>query len=181
MAPDVLLGKPETIMTFDLPMAERRLRNTAWLVHQSMWVLFLLSAGLMVIVRRSAPVRNGSIWILGGAILAFMLSFALRDAVRKIGHRNTEDKIVKDVKNFLERQPAPPVVQTVPANAVASRTASPVGGVPSKSAGFVPLNAAAAYRTPAGDPVVFDAFPSHESVAVRMNFHAVLLPVLHNS
>jgi hypothetical protein len=110
-----------------------------------------------------------------------MLSFALRDVVRKIGRRNTEDKIVKDVKIFFERQPAPPIVQPVPAKAVVSRTASPVSDVPSKSAGFVPLKGAAAYRTPAGDPVVFEAFPSHESVAVRMNFHAVLLPVLHNS
>src|ERR1039457_4402151 len=87
---------------------------------------------------------------------------------------------LKDVKTFLERQPAPPVVQPVPAKAAVSRTASPVGGVPSKSAGFVPLKGAAAYRAPAGDPVVFEAFPSHESIAIRMDFHAVLLPVLHN-
>ena len=167
-------------MTFDLPIAERRLRNTARSIHQSMWLLFPIAAGLMVVVRRGAPARNGSIWILGGAVLAFMLSFALRDVVRKIGRRNTEDKIVKDVKTFLERQPAPPVVQPVPAKAAVSRTASPVGGVPSKSAGFVPLKGAAAYRTPAGDPVVFEAFPSHESIAIRMDFHAVLLPVLHN-
>ena len=168
-------------MTFDLPIAERRLRNTARSIHQSMWLLFPIAAGLMVVVRRGAPARNGSIWILGGAVLAFMLSFALRDVVRKIGRRNTEDKIVKDVKTFLERQPAPPVVQPVPAKAAVSRTASPVGGVPSKSAGFVPLKGAAAFRTPAGDPVVFEAFPSHESIAIRMDFHAVLLPVLHNS
>lgn len=167
-------------MTFDPPIAERRLRNTARSIHQSMWLLFPIAAGLMVVVRRGAPARNGSIWILGGAVLAFMLSFALRDVVRKIGRRNTEDKIVKDVKTFLERQPAPPVVQPVPAKAAVSRTASPVGGVPSKSAGFVPLKGAAAYRTPAGDPVVFEAFPSHESIAIRMDFHAVLLPVLHN-
>jgi len=146
-----------------------------------MWLLFLIAAGLMVIVRRGIPARNESIWVLGGAVLAFMLWFGLRDLVRKIGRRNTEDKIVKDVKTFLERQPAPPVGQSVPTQAAGSRTASPTGGVPSKSAGFLPLQGAATYCTPAGDPVVFEAFPLHGSVAVTMEFHAVLLPVLHNS
>lgn len=152
-------------MTFDLPIAERRLRNAARLIHQGMWLLFLIAAGLMAIVRRGASARTGSLWILGCAVLAFMLSFALRDAVQKIGRRNAEDKIVKDVKTFLGTQPAPPVVQPVP----------------SESAGFVPLKGAAAYCAPAGDPVVFDAFLSHESASAGMNFHAVLLPVLHVS
>ena len=112
-------------MTFDLPIAERRLRNTSRLVHQSMWLLFLVAAGLMVIVRRSVPPRNGSVRILGCALRAFMLSFALRDVVRKVGRRNTEDKIVKDVKIFLERQTAPPAGQPAPAKVAVSRTASP--------------------------------------------------------
>jgi hypothetical protein len=52
--------------------------------------------------------------------------------------------------------------------------------LPSKPPGFVTLKGAAAYSTPAGDPVVFDAIPSHDSASVRMDFYAVLLPVLHN-
>ena len=168
-------------MTFELPIAERTLRNTSRLASQTLWLLFLIAAGLMMILRRSAPAHSGSIWIFGGAVLAFMLSFALRDAVQRIGRRITEDKIVSDVKTFLERQPLLPVMQPVPAKVAASQTASPVGGVPSKSAGFMPLEGAAAYRTLAGDPVVFDVFPAHQPVSVRMTFHAVLLPVLHNS
>jgi len=166
-------------MTFDLPIAERRLRNTAKLVHQSMWLLFFIAAGLMMVVRRSVPARTGTIWILGCAVLAFMLSFALRDLLRKVGHRNTEDRIVKDVKFFLEREPAHEVRRPRPAIAPISEPAKPAGDafVPSKSADFVPLKGAAAYRTSSGEPVVFDAFPSREAVAFKMDFYAVLMPV----
>jgi hypothetical protein len=146
-----------------------------------MWLLFVIAAGLMIVVRRSVPARTGSIWILGCAVLAFMLSFALRDVVRKVGHRNTEDKIVNDVKTFLEREPAPLVAHPRPKIAAVSRTEGPTGDafVPSKSAGFMPLKGAA-FRTPTGEPVVFDAFPSREPVAFRMNFYAVLMPVRPN-
>jgi hypothetical protein len=113
MALDVQRHKPsgEPNMTFDLPIAEQRLRNTARLAHQGMWLLFLIAAGLMIVVGRSAPARTGSIWFLSCAVLAFMFSFALRDVVRKVGHRNTENRIVRDVKIFLEREPALPVRQ----------------------------------------------------------------------
>ena len=167
-------------MTLDLPIAERKLRNTERLIHQSMWLLFLIAAGLMMVVRGSAPARTGSVWILGCAVLAFMLSFALRDVVRKLVRRNTEDKIVKDVKTFLEKQPVIPVERPVAAKVAVSQTASPEHAVPSKSAGFVILKDAAAFRTPIGNPVVFEAFPSHESTSVRMAIDAVLMPVLHN-
>ena len=169
-------------MTFDLLIAERRLKNTSRLVHQGMWLLFPIAVGLMIIVRRSAPARTGSVRILVCAVLAFMLSFALRDVLRKVGRRNTEDKIVHDVKSFFERQPASPVSKSKPApeEVAVSHTASPASAVPSRSAGFIPLKGAAAYRTPAADPVVFDAFPSRECVGVRTDFYAVLLPVLHN-
>jgi hypothetical protein len=177
MAPDVQwISRPEISMSFASPLAEQRLRNTSRLVYQGMWLLFLIAAGLMIIVRRSVPARIGSIWILGCAVLAFMLSFALRDAVRKVGHRNTEDRIVKEVKSFLQSQPAPTVAKHAPAN----RTASPAAGVPSGSAGFVPLKSSAPYRTPAGEPVVFDAFPSRESVAIKMDFYALEPRVLNN-
>ena len=183
MAPEVLwIGRPENeSMTFDLPIAERRLKSTARLVHQSMWLLFVIAAGLMMILRRSIPARTGSVWILGCAVLAFMLSFALRDVVKKLAHRNTEDRIVHDVKAFLEREPAPPARQPRLATAAASQADEPADDTlrPSKPADFMPLKGAAAYRTPTGDPVVFDAFPARESVAIRMDFYAVLQPVAH--
>src|ERR1700691_286024 len=167
-------------MTFDLPIAERKLRNTERLVHQGMWLLFLIAVGLMVIVRRSVPPRTGSVWILGCGILAFMLSFALRDVVRKLVRRNTEDKIVKDVKTFLERQPAGPIARPAPPKVELSPAPSPEYAVPSRPAGFVTLKDAAEYRTPSGYPVVFDAFPSRESVSVRTDFYAVLMPAPQN-
>ncbi|MGA2740524.1 MAG: hypothetical protein ABSG65_24180 [Bryobacteraceae bacterium] len=167
-------------MTFDLPIAERKLRNTERLVHQGMWLLFLIAAGLMVIVRRSAPARTGSVWILGCAILAFMLSFALRDVVRKLVRRNTEDKIVKDVKTFLERQPVGPVERPAPPKVESSPAPSPENAVPSRPAGFVTLKDAVDYRSTFGYPVVFDAFPSRESATVKTDFYAVLMPVPHN-
>jgi len=91
-------------MTFELPIFERRLTNAARLIRLSMWLLFL-AAGLTIIVRRSVPARTGSLWFLGGAVLALVLSFALRDVVRRVGHRNTEDSIVRAVKTYIERQP----------------------------------------------------------------------------
>ncbi|MGA3078395.1 MAG: hypothetical protein ABSG56_32540 [Bryobacteraceae bacterium] len=166
-------------MSFDLPIAEQRLKNTARLAHQSMWLLFLIAAGLMIVVRRSAPARTGSIWFLGCAVLAFMFSFALRDFVRKVGHRNTENKIVRDVKVFLETEPAV-LVRQHPLAPVKAAASDPADGVPSRSAGFVSLNGGATYRTPTADPVVFDAIPLHESVAVPTQFFAVLLPVMTN-
>jgi hypothetical protein len=166
-------------MSFASPIAEERLKNTARFVQQSMWLLFVIAAGLLLIVRRSVPARTGSIWVLAFAVLAFMLWFALRDAVRKVGHRNTEDKLVKDVKNFLERQPVELVERRAPAAAL-SASPTPESFAPLNSADFVPLKGVAAYRTPVGDPVVFDAIPSRESVAVKMDFYAALMPVISN-
>jgi len=166
-------------MTLDLPITERRLRNAARLSFYSMWLLFAVAAALTMILRHSVSARTGSLCILGCAVLALMLSFALRDVVRKVGHRNTEDQIVRDVQTFLERQPGPSSVQqSVPDRAAASQTTSPPGDgfAPSRSAHFVPLKGAAAYRTPAADPVVFDALPSRAPVAVRTDFYPVLRP-----
>ena len=131
-------------MTFDLPIAEQRLRNTARLAHQSMWVLFLISAGLMTVVGRSAPVRTGSIWVLGCAVLAFMVSFAMRDVVRKVGHRNTESRIVRDVKIFLEGEPAVSFRKPAPAQAAANDPFHVVNDVPSGSADFVRMKGVSA-------------------------------------
>jgi len=169
-------------MTFDLPIAERTLKSTARLVQQSMWLLFIIAAALMIVVRRSVPARTGSMWILGCGVLAFMLLFALRDVIRKVGHRNTEDRIVKDVRTFLESEPAHEVRQPKPAIAAPTQPISPAGDafVPSRPADFIPLKGAAAYRTSTGEPVVFDAFPSRESVAFKMSLYAVMQPVAHD-
>jgi hypothetical protein len=167
-------------MTTDLPFAARKLKSTERLIHQSMWLLFLTAAVLMVIVRRSAPGRTGSIWILGSAVLVFMVSFALRDFVRKLVRRNTEDQIVKEVKTFLEGQPTGLVERPAPVRVEVSPTVTAENALPAKAAGFMPLKGATAYYTPAGDPVVFDTIPSHDSAPVRMDFYAVLMPVVHN-
>ncbi|MGA3042926.1 MAG: hypothetical protein ABSF54_19275 [Bryobacteraceae bacterium] len=167
-------------MTFDLHNAEQKLKNTSRLVQQSMWLLFAIAFGLIVVVGRSAPARTGSVWFFACAVFAFMFSFVLRDIVKKVGHRNTEDQIVKDVKVFLEREPDLPVRHTALPKVAESGPAEPTNPTPSRSAGFVFLQGAVAYCTPCADPVVFDAFPSRESVHVKTDFYAVLLPVVHN-
>lgn len=167
-------------MTFDLHIAERRLRNASRFIFYSMWLLFAVAAALAMIVRHSAPARTGSLWIFACAVLALGLSFALRDAVRKMGHRNTEDRIVRDVQAFLERQPALQVGRSRPPKALPSQPAIPAAAadpfVPSKWADFVPMSGAAARRAPAADPVVFDSPPSRRSVAVTVDFRALPLP-----
>ena len=163
-------------MSFDLPIAERKLKNTQRLLHQGMWLLFLVAAALMVVLRRNAPARIGSLWILGAALLAFMLSFALRDVVRKLVRHNTEDKIVKDVKNFLEREPGAPLVYMATQKGAIRQPRTAVE-VPLKAAGFIELKGAR-FSTPAGEPVVFDAFPSREPVVFKTNLYPVLMPVL---
>lgn len=164
-------------MSFELPIAVGKLKNTERLVHQGMWLLLLIAGALMLMVRRSAPGSSGAFWILGCAVLVFMLSFALRDAVRKLMHRYTEDKIVKDVKTFLEREPAPPMQPAI-SRVVVSRPEEPVNDTPLLTAGFISLKEGASFGAQPGDPVVFDTFPARESVAVKMDFYAVLLPVL---
>ena len=99
--------------------------------------------------------------------------------MQKAGQRNTQNKIVKDVKTFLERVRVLPVRLPAPAKA-ASHPASLAGDVPSGWADFAAWSDPAAYSTPAGYPVVFDAIPLRESVAVRTDFFAVLLPARTN-
>jgi hypothetical protein len=183
MASHVQLSRRlENMMTLDFPMAERRLKNTARVMQQSMWLLLVIALSLMTIIRHSSNARAGSLWILGCAILAFMLTFALRDVVRKVGHRNTEDKIVNDVKTFLRSEP---VVLVARPRAVAPAVSRPVEMedekiTPRVAMNFMPLKGAGAYRVPADDLIVFDAIQSRPSVAVRMEFFPVLLPVVIN-
>jgi hypothetical protein len=77
-------------------------------------------------------------------------------------------------------QPEEPVVRRAPAKPAVGAPTEPAASVPARPADFVALKGAAVYRTPAGDPVVFEAFPPRESIAVKMNFYAVLQPVSHN-
>jgi len=167
------------MMTMNIDfIAERTLRSTSRLVTQGMWLLFLVAAGLMMVLRHSATARAGSLWILGLAILGFMASFALRDVLRKVGHRNTENKIVNDVKTFLEKEPALPMQRITRLKAAPVMSANPAEAKPARRADFIALKGAVAYRTSAGEPVVFDAIPSRESLALKMEFHAVLMPVM---
>ncbi len=165
-------------MTLDNLIAERKLKSTAQFMQQSMWLVLPIAAALLMIVRRSGVVRSGSFWILGCTVLAFMLSFALRDAVRKIGHRNTEDKLVKEVKTFLENAPAVPVAPPAPPLAAASQPSGRMSDafVPSRAADFLPPHSVAP-RAPGAGLSVFDAMPAREFIGVRLDYYAVLLPV----
>lgn len=165
-------------MTFDSLIAERKLKTTAQFMQQSMWLVFLIAPGLLMIVRRSGLVRTGSMWMLGCTVLAFMLSFALRDAVRKIGHRNTEDKLVKEVKTYLESAPSVPVAPPAPPRAAVSQPVGRMGDafVPCRAADFLPPQSVAP-RAPGAGLAVFDAMPARDSIGVRLDYYAVLLPV----
>jgi hypothetical protein len=163
-------------MTLDLPISERKLRNAARWIFYSTWLLFAIAAILTVIVRHSVPASTGWLWILGCAVVAFGLSFALRDVVRKAGHRSTEDRIVRDVQTFLERQPAEAAEAAVQSGKAAMKQPAPTGDafVPSRPADFVPLKGAADLRTPDPGPAVFDAFPTRRPIANTMGSLSVI-------
>lgn len=160
-------------VNFDF-IAERTLRSTSRLVNQGMWLLFLVATALMVIVRRSSAVRTGSIWILGCAVLALMASFALRDLVRKAGHRNTENRIVHDVKTFLESEPAvrfEPRVIAKPAP-VEEEILKPVA-----QADFIPMQGVTLYSTSEGEPVVFEEIHTRHTLGFKFDLFPVLAPM----
>jgi len=166
-------------MTLDLMMTERRLKITSRLMYQGMWVLCVVAA-LMLLVRRSGAGRIGSLWMFGMALLIFMISFAMRDVMRKIGHRNTENKLVDEVKSYLQNQPAQPVEQPEPVRAVQLEPASQPeeACVPNQAAGFVPLPGSFLSGNSADELAVFDSIPSRDRVTFAAQFHAVLEPVM---
>jgi hypothetical protein len=167
-------------MGFNPLTAERGLKSTTRWLHQGTWLLLLSGAGLIFVVRGSAG-RTGVLWILGCALLGLVLSLALRDVLRKLGRRNTEDKLVKDVKVFLEGQPADETAPPKPARATAIPAPDPPGALgSSQPADFVPLSDVAPDGAPAGLPVVFDVFPRPETFAFKKDFHAVVAPVKPN-
>ncbi|MGO4880289.1 MAG: hypothetical protein ACLP59_05645 [Bryobacteraceae bacterium] len=160
-------------------IGERTLRNTSRLVNQGMWILFVISAALMIVLRRNSTSPSGPFWILGFAVLGFMALIVLRDFARKAGHRHTENKIVNDVKTFLEREPvADLTARPMTRKLAAVSSVDPADTlVPSKQAGFVELRGAFMRCTPDAEPVVFDAIPSHQSAPKQTEFYAVLMPV----
>jgi len=161
-----------TIDTF----GERTLRNSSRLLNQGMWILFAIAATLMMILRHSA----GSYWVLGLVVVAFLGWGVLRDVARRAGHRHTENKIVSDVKSFLQREPVAPLTPRAPI-----MKAAPIGSVdplddtfaPSRKADFIPLDGVTPYHISAAEPVVFDAIPGRDFGAMRTSFHAVLDPI----
>jgi len=161
-------------MTFAMPLAEQKLKESARVMQSGMWLLFLAAIALAVMVRRSGSMRSASIWILGCAVLAFLVSFALRDMLRKIGHRHTENKLVDEVKTYLRTAPAIPVIPIRNKPEVVSRPVEDC--VPARANEFLQLKDAAV-RMPATDLVVFDAIPVRDNVTVRTDFYAILLPV----
>jgi len=173
-------------MSWDAPVAERRLKHTTRWMHQSAGLLLLITAGLMLVLRHNNAIRIGSLWLVGGAVLAFMLSFALKDLIRKLGYRATEERIIKDLQTYMhgslgsapvaqndERQPEPPQPQAV------SQAVGHAGDafVPCRAAAFLVLRDSKPLPVTSEDLVVFDAIPPLRSVEIRMNLFAVLMPV----
>jgi len=167
-------------MTFDLP-SERRVRGTTRWMHQAMWLLFAVFMALMVLARRDGAMSGESFWIPSVVLLAFMLSLTLRDLKRIAGHRNTEDKLVNEVKTFLQKESvrAPEASrQTETAASVTASASEDCNKVPREAAQFVLAEEPIGFREPCGDLAVFDAFPSRRLAGVKTRFHAVLQPVV---
>ena len=96
-------------MTFDLLIAERRMKRIVWVVHHSTWPLSAIAASLMLTAGSSAISHRLSLWLLGYALVALVLSMALRRVARRLVQRNVEDQIVKDLRTFFQVEPASPV------------------------------------------------------------------------
>jgi len=171
-------------MTLPFPLAYRKIKNPARLMQQGVWLLLFIAVALLVVLRVSGNLGSGSLWILGCAVVAFLLSVALRGVIRKLGHRNTESKIVHDVKAFLESQP--PVefrrhlTEPVPVSKMESREPEEKADVPGQATCFMPMSGELKHREPGDDLVVFDAIPRHSGIEVRMNFFPVMTPVVCN-
>jgi hypothetical protein len=155
-------------------------------MHQTAGLLLLISAGLMLALHRSNAIRVGSLWLIGYAVLGFMLSFALRDVIRRLGHRATEERIIRDLRTYMHgRLGAAPVVhndkrQTEPPQPQAAIQTVVLPGdafVPCRAAAFLELRDSKPLRVTSEDLVVFDAIPPLRSVEIRMNLFAVLMPV----
>ncbi len=177
--------RQDNFMTLELPIAEARLKTPGRLMRrggmqqnlaqQSRWLLLAVALGLMAVVRRGGDVRTGSLWLLGFAVLAFMLSFALRDVAGNVRRRLTEDQIVKEVRTFLQAQP-PMAAQA--AGLSAREDDGEPALTPSGTSDFVALDSAASGQQQDGELVVFDAIAPRAAVAFRTDFHAVLQPVM---
>jgi len=173
-------------MTWDAPVAEQRLKHTTRWMHQAAGLLLLITAGLMLALRHNNAIRVGSLWLIGGAVLAFMLSFALRDVIRKLGYKATEDRIIRDLKTYMhghletapvvhndKQQAEPPQPQAAIQTVVRPGDAF----VPTRAATFLELKSSMPLPRPSEDLVVFDAMPPRNSVELKMDLFAVLLPV----
>ena len=168
-------------MTNPFPMPSRSLKNPGRLMQQGVWLLAIIALSLLLVMRHSGNLGSGSFWIVGCAVGAFLLSLTLRDAARKLGHRSTEDKIVKDVKNFLENQPAlevhPPAPVARPV--VVAKSAEEVEEViPRQATNFLSMSSDT--QIPSDDLVVFDVIRPAVPVQVHMNFFPVMAPVMSN-
>jgi len=155
-------------------------------MHQSAGLLLLITAGLMVVLHRSNAIRIGSPWIIAGLVLGFTFAFGLRDLIRRLGYRATEERILKDVRTYMngslqkaavapeqQRQAEPverPLVQTVacPSDAF----------VPCRVAAFLEPKDAMLPSGSNTDLVVFDAMPPRHRIEPRLDLFAIPLPVM---
>jgi len=144
-------------------MAERKLKNAGRLLHPGMWLLFLAAASLMAITHVSGSARTGSVWTLALVVMAIVLLVLLRVVVRHAGHRKTEDKLVNEVKTYLQGQESDSIKRPVPAVAVppAARPA-PQTPMPTECTAFMPLDGVTLRGVNGGDLVVFDAIAARQ-------------------
>lgn len=167
-------------MTTAFPFPTRKIKNPARLMQQGVWLLLVIAVSLLVIMRTSGTLGKGSLWILGCAVAAFLLSLTMRDVVRKLGYRNTQDKIVKDVKTFLETQPPlevrQPVYRTPAVIAEVREEAEEL--IPRQATSFATMVRELTLHTPSDDLVVFDAISPRTPIALHMDFYPVMTPVV---
>ncbi|MGA2131691.1 MAG: hypothetical protein ABSH50_05190 [Bryobacteraceae bacterium] len=169
-------------MTIPFPLSSRKIKNPARLMQQGVWLMLIVAVSLLLILRRSGTLGGGSLWILGLAVVAFLGTLAMRDVMRRLGHRNTEDKLVKDVKAFLETQPPIEFRQRAYVAPPASRAQShdeEQDLVPRPATNFV-ASRELAHRAPGDDLVVFDAMQPRVCVELRVELYPVLAPVVAN-
>jgi len=159
-------------MTRDFPAADRRIKHAARLWSLSMWLLPPVAASAMLIVRRTDNARTGLFWILACIALGYVLSFVLRSLVRRMSHRNTEDKLVSDVKTYLKAQP----VETDPARGDQPARHPIETIVAAEPAGFVALKGSRPPGPRRDDLVVYDAIFRRPAPGTTVYTNSLKLP-----
>jgi len=171
-------------MSLDVSLDGQRFKNTTAFLHRAAGPSLMIAAGLMVALNRNNAVRISSPWVLACAVVGLILSFALRDVTGRLGHKATEDRILKEVIAYLhgntETAPAASVAPSEGREAAPSQTAAALPAnncMPRQAAGFLAWQQNPPVRLASQDLVVFDAMPPRRSIELKIDLFAVLMPV----